>query len=112
MRKFLYISILYLLLGACEDREPDPVLTPVWLEARIAELEESGCAGCNIKRYTYREEFYYQVYCNYWSCLDCEMYHFDGVRVDWEITDRADFWENKTRQILLWECLADSTTQP
>lgn len=112
MRKFYLIAVLFLLAIACEDRETDPVLTPVWLEARIAELEESGCVGCTIKRYTYKEEFFYHVYCNYWSCIDCEIYHFDGEPVDWEIVDRADFWENKTRQILLWECPADSTAQP
>ncbi len=112
MHKFYFIALLILFFVACQDREPDPVLTPVWLEARIAELEDSGCTGCNIKRYTYQEEFYYHVYCNYWSCIDCEIYHFDGEPVNWEYTDRADFWANKSRTLLLWECPADSTSQP
>ncbi|WP_167617632.1 hypothetical protein [Maribellus sediminis] len=112
MRKLYFIVLLLLAFIACEDREPDPVVIPVWLEARISELEDSGCVGCNIRRYTYKEEYFYHVYCNYWSCIDCEIYHYDGEPVDWEYTDRADFWANKNRTLLLWECPVDSTSQP
>jgi len=104
MRKLQTLAALILIFIACEDREPAPVVIPNWLESRIAELEDSACPGCKITRYTYEEEFYYQVYCSFWSCSDCEIYHFDGTEVDWEFVDKADFIQNRTRPELLWEC--------
>lgn len=104
MRKIQILVVLILALAACEDREPQPITTPVWLESRIAELESSECPGCNIQRYTYNEEYYYHVYCNFWSCSDCEIYNYNGAEVDWEIIDKADFMQNKQRPILIWEC--------
>ncbi len=109
MRNLQILAALLFIFIACEDREPAPVVIPNWLESRIAELEESACPGCNVTRYTYEEAFYYQVYCNYWSCSDCEIYHYDGVAVDWEIMDKADFMQNRTRPVLMWECSAESS---
>ena len=104
MRKLILGFILLVGITACEDREPDPIVTPVWLESRIAEIEDAGCEGCSVRRYTYKEEYFYHVYCNYWSCYDCEIYRYDGTPVDWEVIDHQDFEENKTRSVLLWEC--------
>ena len=112
MRKLQLIFILLLAFIACENREPDPVITPAWLEARIAELEGTGCQGCNIVRTTYNEEFYYTVYCNYWSCIECEVYHYNGNLVDWQVTDYTDYFKNKSNQIILWECPGNSKSQP
>ncbi len=104
MRKLFYIALFITTLVACEDREPDPIVTPAWLESRITEIEETGCEGCSVRRYRYKEEYFYHVYCNYWSCYDCEIYRYDGTPVDWEVIDHQDFEENKTRSVLLWEC--------
>lgn len=104
MRKLQLITILFIMLVACEDREPAAVTIPQWLEPRIEELEADGCIGCSISRVTYNDEFYYHVYCNYWSCSNCETYHSDGELVDWSVTNYADFLENKTRPIIIWEC--------
>ncbi|MBN1767068.1 MAG: hypothetical protein JW842_01030 [Prolixibacteraceae bacterium] len=105
MRKIGFIGILLVLMMACEDREPAAIETPAWLETRIAELESSNCQGCTITRYTYNEEFFYHVYCNTWSCLACEVYHYNGDLVTWgEDVDPADFEQNKTRPVKIWEC--------
>ena len=109
MRKLWSIIILFVMLIACEDREVAPVTIPSWLEPRIEELEASGCAGCSITRFTYREEYFYLVYCNIWSCVDCETYHYNGEPVVWgEDVDQVDFESNKTRPIKIWECSNDS----
>ena len=109
MRKLQILIFFLLTFAACENREPDPVITPVWLEARIAGLEEGGCQGCSVKRYTYKEEYFFHVYCNYWSCYDCEIYRYDGTLVDWEIINHQDFDKNKARPILIWECNTEET---
>lgn len=104
MQKIIILIVLFIAIIACENREPDPVITPEWLQDRITELEDSGCTGCSVTRVTYNEEFYYQVYCNYWSCANCEVYHYNGELVDWQETDFADYLAYKTNQIKLWEC--------
>lgn len=112
MRKFYFIILLFLLAIACEKREAEPVEVPVWLESRITELDSSDCTGCSITRYTYMEEYFYQVYCNHWSCVNCEVYHYNGALVVWgDDVDPADFDQNKTRPVKIWECNSDAENQ-
>lgn len=96
---------LILVLAACQDREPDPIIIPDALKPRLLELEKSGdCFGCTVQRWTYDDAFFYHLYCSYWSCSDCEIYKFDGTLVDWADIDRADFEANKHRPEKIWEC--------
>ncbi|QIA09781.1 hypothetical protein [Draconibacterium halophilum] len=106
MKKALLMLFLGLALVSCEDREPEPILIPEWLKPRLTELESSGeCYGCQVQRWSYNEEYFYHLYCGYWSCSDCEVYHYDGRRVEWGATaDPVDFNENKHRPVLVWEC--------
>lgn len=105
MNKLLFILLAVLVFVSCENREPDPVIVPDWLELRLIELENSGdCYGCTVQRWTYKEEFFYHLYCSYWSCSDCEIYRYDGSLVDWELIDHVDFDANKARPEIIWQC--------
>ena len=106
MKKFFYIFFLLLAFVSCEDREPDPVLVPEWLKPRLEELENSGdCFSCSVQRWTYNDEFFYHVYCGYWSCLECEVYRYNGDLVTWDgDVDHAGFTQNKRRPMKIWEC--------
>ncbi|WP_347838899.1 hypothetical protein [uncultured Draconibacterium sp.] len=106
MRKIFYISLFIVALVACEDREPEPIIVPNWLKPQLSELESSGnCVGCRVQRWTYNEEYFYHLYCDYWSCLDCVMFHYDGTPVEWGVTvDQADFYDKRHRPQLIWEC--------
>ncbi|MDX8338301.1 hypothetical protein SLH46_03830 [Draconibacterium sp. IB214405] len=106
MRKLFYILVFIVALFACESHEPEPILIPEWLKPQLAELESSDkCYGCRVQRWTYNEEYFYHLYCDYWSCSDCEIYHYNGTPVEWGVTvDHADFDANKHRPILIWEC--------
>ncbi len=95
---------MIVLILACEDRTPDPKTIPDWMEPRVEELESSDCPGCKITRVTYMDEYFYQVYCNYWSCLYCEVYHYNGDSVDWTVTDQADFIASQSNPVILWTC--------
>lgn len=106
MKKILALLFVIFIFSACENREPDPIVVPNWLKPRLTELENSGdCYGCTVQRWTYEEEFFYHVYCSYWSCLDCEVYRYNGDLVTWDgDIDHADFDANKTRPEIIWEC--------
>lgn len=105
MKKILLLFFVALTILSCEEREPDPILVPEWLHPRLQELEAGGdCFGCTVQRWTYNEEYFYHLYCSYWSCSDCEIYHHDGRPVDWELIDRVDFNANKYRPVKVWEC--------
>ena len=105
MKRYMFLLFLLVAFISCEDREPQAVLVPEWIKPRLAELDNSGdCVGCTVQRWTYREEYYYHLYCNYWSCLDCEIYRYDGTLVDWTLIDHADFDANKSRPAKIWEC--------
>ncbi len=107
MKKYICIMFVFFALTACEEREPEPVIIPEWLKTRLTELESSGdCHLCTVQRWTYNDEFFYNFYCSHWSCIDCEIYRYDGRLIDWETTliDRIDFAQNKTRPMIIWEC--------
>lgn len=106
MRKLLYIALFIVAMLACEDREPEPIFVPSWMKAQLAELEDSGnCYGCRVQRWTYNEEYFYHLYCDYWSCSNCEVYHNNGTLVKWGVTvDPVDFDSLKYRPTIVWEC--------
>jgi len=106
MKRYLHILFLVVAFVACEDREPDPIIVPEWLKSRLLELENSGdCYDCKVQRWTYNEEFFYHVYCGHWSCLECEIYRYNGDLVTWvDDIDHADFAENKGRPLVIWKC--------
>jgi len=112
MKKALLIFFLGLALFSCENREPNPIVVPDWIKPRLQELENSGdCFGCTVQRWTYNDEFFYHVYCGYWSCSDCEIYHYNGDLVVWgEDIDPVDFNANKSRPKIIWECGDDLGT--
>ncbi|KJF44502.1 hypothetical protein [Draconibacterium sediminis] len=106
MRKLLYIALFIVAMLACEDREPEPIIVPSWMKAQLAELEDSGnCYGCRVQRWTYNEEYFYHLYCDHWSCSNCEVYHNNGTLVEWGVTvDPVDFDSLKYRPTIVWEC--------
>ncbi|HYQ57413.1 MAG TPA: hypothetical protein VEP89_08685 [Draconibacterium sp.] len=106
MQKLFFIALFIVTLLACQDREAEPIIVPGWIKPRLVELTNSEeCNGCRVQRWTYNEEYFYHLYCDDWSCLDCEVYHYDGTPVEWDVTvDHADFNANKHRPILIWEC--------
>jgi hypothetical protein len=106
MRKLYLILTFIFMLLACEEHQPAPVVIPVWLKMQIQEMIDGGdCEGCTVQRWTYNNEYFYHIYCNYWSCSNCEIYRYNGLKVVWgEDFDPADFEKNKQRPIKLWEC--------
>jgi hypothetical protein len=105
--RFILLAFITTLF-ACEERLPEEPTVPEWLQPRIEELEASdNCIGCTIKRTTYLDEYYFHVYCNFWSCSHCEVYHHDGQLVNWEEINFADFLEKQVNTTIIWQCNAE-----
>uniref|UniRef100_UPI0032175118 hypothetical protein n=1 Tax=uncultured Draconibacterium sp. TaxID=1573823 RepID=UPI0032175118 len=112
LKTVLGCVFLVFIMISCEEREREEVLIPSWLKPRLIELENSGeCIGCTVQRWTYKDENFYHVYCGIWSCIDCEVYRYNGDLVVWgENIDQLDYEKNKHRPVKIWECGDDLGT--
>lgn len=106
MKKNAFILMVLFAFVSCEDQEPETTVAPDWLTPRLAEIENSGeCEGCAVQRWEYNDEYFYQLYCSFGSCVDCEVYNSDGKLVVWgEDVDPVHFQQNKKRPEKIWEC--------
>jgi hypothetical protein len=106
MKNLLIVFFIVISAVSCENREQAPKIVPSWLQPRLEELENSGnCYGCSVQRSTYENEYYYHLYCSYWSCSHCEVYRQDGTIVEWSEEFPLSSWLEKRQQvILIWKC--------
>lgn len=109
MKRSLQLSLFFfaiILLFSCKEREPVEPRIPDWLKPRLEELENSGdCNGCTVQQSTYKGEYYYHLYCSYWSCSHCEVYYYNGTLVEWSEEFPLGNWlENRTKIDILWQC--------
>lgn len=107
MKPYFLLLLIVIIFCSCSKDEISESEIPEWLEPRIEELEntEQHCWSCNITRYTYNDEFYYNIYCGYWSCMYCKFYNSEGTLVS-ELSefDFNNFIANKQGEIIIWEC--------
>ena len=107
MKPFYFLLLFTFFLFSCDKEEtPDPEI-PEWLQSRIEEFEntEEHCWSCEITRYTYNNEFYYNLYCSYWSCGFCHFYNQHGQSVsDIETFNVEDFHSSSKDEKVIWSC--------
>lgn len=106
IKKISLIIVMFFIVISCQDREPDPLVIPDAIKPRLEELSNSGeCHGCTVQQSIYNDEYYYHLYCSYWSCSHCEVYHHDGTLVEWSEEFTLSEWlENRHQMVILWEC--------
>jgi len=96
----LFISLV--LLSACEKERYDDK-NPKWLDQMIQEMENNPYyTGSSIERYTWKNNYYYEFTIPLSSCLYCDVYNFDGDRIDWQKNDIDDYLANRTYRVLIW----------
>ena len=106
--------LISLLLAACDagsafDYDRD---TPIWLKAKvdsIAAIPETF--GITVYRYEWNGEFVYHIENPISSCVYCELYDQNGMKV--EFTDDEtfqDFVENKKNEVVVWVSEGCGTT--
>ena len=106
MQKLHLILFLFVFLASCEKEDTLNSEIPEWIKPRIEELENSEhCLDCSLTRITYQKEYYYNIYCGFWSCVYCELYNNNGKLVsEVEGFDFEDFFTNKKDAVVLWRC--------
>jgi hypothetical protein len=107
MKSIFILFLFSLFFFSCNKEEtPEPEI-PQWLNTKIEEFEntEQHCWSCEITRYTYNNEFYYNLYCSYWSCMFCQFYNQNGQLVsEIETFDFEDFNSSSKDEKVIWNC--------
>lgn len=74
---FCILAILF----ACEDN--NEVNKPAWVDNWIAEIEsDEYCTSCEIHRYQFEGEHFYELYSPVFSCRPCQVHDASGTAVD------------------------------
>jgi hypothetical protein len=98
--------LISLLLAACDagsafDYDRD---TPVWLKAKVDSIAAiPEIFGITVYRYEWNGEFVYHIENLISSCVYCELYDQNGMKV--EFTDDEtfqDFVESKKNEVVVW----------
>lgn len=99
MYKFFtsFAFCLLTLLFACEDK--NEINNPAWVENWIGEIEsDQYCTSCEIHRYQFEREHYYELYSPVFSCRPCQVHDASGTAVDsiFHVQDYIDKRKGKT----------------
>jgi hypothetical protein len=107
LKPFYIFFLVTLLILSCNKEETPVAENPDWLEIQIQELEtnEQHCWDCEITRYTYNNEYYYNIYCGYWSCIFCKLYNSNGqLTSEIEEFDFEEFHSSYDNETVIWSC--------
>lgn len=103
MKKTAFVVLLILMLFSCEKERNFPE-NPDWLNARIAQMETPAYyAGTIVYAYKWNSEYYYLISIGLSSCMMCEFYNYQGVKVEWTDEKIADFRKNARRIKVIWQ---------
>ncbi|MBT3385468.1 MAG: hypothetical protein HN778_19120 [Prolixibacteraceae bacterium] len=105
MKNLYPILFLFIFLVSCEKEENTISEIPEWLQSQIEELENSEyCFDCSLTKITFNNEFYYHIYCGFWSCMYCKLYDPNGELIDWSSDNFNNFLSEKKDEVVLWTC--------
>lgn len=103
MKKTALILFFFVLLVSCKKKDEFPV-NPDWLNARISEMETAfNFAGAAVYEYKWNDEYYFHIQNPISSCLFCEVYNYDGVKIVWTDETFNDFMKNGHKLRVVWQ---------
>jgi len=104
MKKCAFVFFCSLILISCrKDSEAFPV-NPDWLNDMISQMETADYyAGTTVYAYEWNDEYYYLISIGLSSCVMCEFYNYQGVKVVWTQEKIDDFQKNGNRIKVVWE---------
>ena len=74
---FCLLTILF----ACEVK--DEINNPAWIDNWIAQIgSDEYCTSCEIYRYEFEGEHFYELYSPVFSCFPCQVHDASGTAVD------------------------------
>jgi hypothetical protein len=101
MRKIALLFIFSLLLFSCEEKFPE---NPDWLNEKINQMEtQPYYFGTVVYAYEWNKEHYYLISIGLSSCVMCEFYDYQGVKVVWTDDKIADFNKNGKKIKVVWQ---------
>ena len=101
-----YIFIfLFFLFASCEKKQQQDLL-PDWLEEIINERNQNGlCYYSSAMRYSWRGEYYYELFSFLSSCFRCDVFRETGERITWESYEVLEDYElNRQDEMIIWVC--------
>jgi hypothetical protein len=102
MKKTALILFFFALLISCKKKDEFPE-TPDWLKDRISQMDTAyNYAGASVYLYKWNEEYYYHILNPISSCMFCEVYNYDGVKIVWTDQTFNDFINNGEKLETIW----------
>jgi hypothetical protein len=98
--------LLLLLNGCNKDSGVQPSSDqPEWLRIKIDSMSANhDYSGTKVFRYKWRGDFVYHIEIPVSSCIYCELYTPEGVKIKFaDNNELQDFMNNKTDMVLIWE---------
>jgi len=104
MKKIVLLLVCTLILNSCtKDKEEYPA-NPDWLNEMISQMEtDDYYVGTTVYAYEWNNEYYYLISVGLSSCVMCEFYSYQGVKVEWTQEKIDNFQKNGHRIKLVWE---------
>jgi hypothetical protein len=103
MKKIAFTLLFTLMLFSCAKDEKFPA-NPDWLNAKISQMETPEYfAGTILYAYEWNKEYYYLISIPLSSCIMCEFYDYQGVKVEWTQDRIADFQKNGIMVKVVWQ---------
>ncbi len=103
MKKLFPFLLALLVFGACEKQRFEDK-NPTWLDQLIEEMEvKPYYGGSYINQYTWQNHFYYEITIPVSSCMYCDVYDYEGNRINWEENEIDDYLENRSKKLLIWK---------
>lgn len=101
MKKIALLFVFSLLLFSCEEKFPE---NPDWLNEKITQMETPAYYfGTVVYAYEWNKDHYYLISIGLASCVMCEFYDYQGVKVVWTDDKIADFNKNGKKIKVVWQ---------
>ena len=98
--------LVFLLIAfiRCDKNELEFPANPDWLTDKISQMETADYyVGTTVYAYEWNNEHYYLISIGLSSCVMCEFYNYQGVKVEWTQEKIDDFHKNAKRIKVVWQ---------
>jgi len=105
MKLLFYTALILTLISTtfC-SKDDDDIENPEWVNEWIAEIESMDeCFMCEIHRYEYQGQFYFEFYSPILSCRSCQVHHDSGEKVNWELMDHGDYLAKRKHKKVIYK---------
>lgn len=91
---FFLVFLLFIFFACKKDQSEN---RPDWLSDKVSEVisSEDICYITTVSVFEYNKNYYYNIYCGFWSCLYCHLYDANGNKPDWDDETHKLFIEKK-----------------